>query len=613
MNLNAAQQQAVEHIDGPCLVLAGPGSGKTATLTLRIASLIEHGIPAEQILVITFTKAAAMEMKERFNRQSDTVHPVTFGTFHSLFWGILQQELGLRSDAILMGERQQALLKEAFSLQQVDQKDGEILKTYATEISRIKNINTPIEEYTSDKYNAEEVRRVFSQYEQLKNKYRVIDFDDMLTKTYELFTKRPQVLEKWQKRFSYFLVDEMQDMNSLQYELIRMLSARTDNLFCVGDDDQSIYDFRGANPRVMMDFTRDYPKARQILLDTNYRCPGSIVEASLRMIARNEDRFDKAIRTTKPDSDIVIIPTRDSADEARQVISQMQALHSEGVSYSDMAVLYRNHSAANMQIEQLMLSGIPFYLKENMPNIYNHFVVKDIENYLHLGLGEVTRQRLLAVMNRPNRFIMRQAVEHGASFEAMERFYSTNYGMQRNVEAFKRDVNLIGKMSPLAAVNYIKNVVGYEKYLREKAIEADVEESEYLDVVGLLMELFKDCRTIKKAIEKLEDMRQRVDMANKSRAMSEESRVGLYTLHSSKGLEFDTVFIIGANEGMIPSKKAVKREQVESERRLFYVGVTRSKNRLFITFTNEKNRDRVYPSRFIGELGVAYSSPKASS
>ncbi len=565
MNLNAPQRQAVSHKEGPCLVIAGPGSGKTAVLTQRVKELINSGVPANEVLVITFTKAAAIEMKERFERLSEERAPVTFGTFHSLFWGIIQKELGYKNCDIIMGAAKERIYKEAMHLAGED--EAEIPK----------------------------------KYQFLKDKYHVLDFDDMLTKSHQLFLKRPQVLTKWQDRFKYFLVDEMQDMNDLQFQLIRMLSAKTNNLFCVGDDDQSIYGFRGANPKIMQDFMEIYPDATKIILDYNYRNPKNIVAAAGSLIGVNKNRFPKDIKSTTPNGHILVAERNTPEEEADYIINSICKLREKGVSLDEIAVLYRNHSDARYVVDRLVSSDIPFYLKEQMPNVYTHFIISDIENYFQLALGNITKARMLAILNRPNRFLHRQSVERGAEKRAMLDFYKINPGNYRTVEALWADIELIGKMNAVAAISYIRRAMGYDTFLAEEAVKKQVDYSEYKDVLDFITEVFRDCRTVRQAIDKLNILRLKIDYENKNRNVDKTGKVGLYTLHSSKGLEFENVFIIAVNDGVIPNSKAETREEMEGERRLFYVGITRCKKNLSITYNNKKNRDK---SRFLSEMKI---------
>ncbi len=607
MQLNSQQEKAVRHLTGPCLVLAGPGSGKTAVLTERINTLIQSGIPAEEILVITFTKAAAIEMKERFDRLSDGTHPVTFGTFHSLFWGILQKELGLKSSDIIIGNARSKVLKEAMFNANINGEDNILMAGFMTELSAVNNGCYSLEEYVPKFVEKVDFVKFFNAYEALKKKYNVLDFDDMLTKAYKLFAEKPYVLKKWQNRFSFFLVDEMQDMNDIQFELIKLISKRTRNLFCVGDDDQSIYGFRGANPKLMQSFMMEFPDANKIILDHNYRNPKTIVSCSMKLIENNTIRFDKDIKSTKEEGEIKVVEYSSEITEANEIVLDIINRRNAGEAIDEMVILYRNHSDARYLVDKLLEASVPFYLKEKMPNIYTHFVINDLENYFQLAIGNVTRQRILSIMNRPNRYLHRKSVEAIGSIEGMLRFYKDNPSCYRTVEALNNDLTLIGKMSPVAAVNYIKNAMGYGVFLEEEAMKNNSSYEEYIEVLNFFKETIKDCKTIAKAIDKLNSLRLKIDYENKNKAVDRKGKIGLYTLHSSKGLEFDTVYIISANDGIIPSNKADSREEIEAERRLFYVGITRAKKNLIISYTNKKNRDR---SRFLDELN--YSSSNSS-
>ncbi len=306
MSLNRAQSTAAAHKDGPCMVLAGPGSGKTLTIAKRIEYLItKYKVRPEEILVITFTKYAANEMKERFWQVMGNVRmPVTFGTFHGIYYGILKWAYRLNQENLLTDEEKDALLRQIAGQlewdvlgESGDERDA--LKELAAEVGNIKNNCLDIEEYESRRYKTSMFRELYRLYEREKRKLRKIDFEDMLIMCRELFLKRPDILKKWQEKFQYILVDEFQDVNQAQYDVVKMLAAPKDNLFVVGDDDQSIYGFRGAKPGIMLEFMKDYPKAEQILLELNYRSTAHIVNGALRVINHNDERYEKNLRAQK--------------------------------------------------------------------------------------------------------------------------------------------------------------------------------------------------------------------------------------------------------------------------------------------------------------------------
>lgn len=303
IKLNDSQKQAVNHFEGPCCVLAGPGSGKTAVITQRTKNLItEYGVNPSNILVITFTKAAAAEMKQRFYKgmNRDDVR-VTFGTFHAVFFMVLKHAYHLDSSNVVPEEQKYQIMRDIISRQQLDYRDEtEMIGNLLSEISLVKNSRMDIKNFYSGQCGAEIFRKIYAEYNRYLRQNRRIDFDDMLTYTYELFAQRPDILSAWQKKYKFILIDEFQDINPIQYDIMRMMAKPENNLFIVGDDDQSIYRFRGSRPEIMLNFGKDFPGAKKILLDTNYRCDANVVHASLKLIAHNKARFDKAIRAGRP-------------------------------------------------------------------------------------------------------------------------------------------------------------------------------------------------------------------------------------------------------------------------------------------------------------------------
>ena len=302
MPFNEAQSAAVSHKDGPMMVLAGPGSGKTTVVTHRVQSLIEkHGVNPSSILVITFTRAAAREMKERFERLMEgrpMRGQVSFGTFHSVFFRILKLAYQYDASDIIREDQKLRLIRELTAKEQLEPEDeNELISSLISEISAVKGEQIDLEHYYAKSCSGDSFRRIYRGYEEQLQRAHKIDFDDMLVMCWDLFRKRPDILSAWQKKYEYILVDEFQDINRLQYQIVRMLAAPSDNLFIVGDDDQSIYRFRGAKPEIMLGFERDYPKAARVLLDVNYRSTREIVEASLRLIEHNEKRFKKSLKT----------------------------------------------------------------------------------------------------------------------------------------------------------------------------------------------------------------------------------------------------------------------------------------------------------------------------
>lgn len=609
MSLNHAQTEAVAHNKGPCMVLAGPGSGKTLTIAKRIEYLImKHKVRPEEILVITFTKYAAWEMKNRTRSIcGPSSYAVTFGTFHGIYYGILKWAYRLNQSNLLSDEEKYRILREILPGIDWDQEpeadeEKDYLQELAIEIGNVKNNCMDIEEYEPVKYTTEKFRKLYRTYEETKKKYRKIDFEDMLIQCRDLFMKRPDILKKWQEKFQYILVDEFQDVNQAQYDVVRMLAAPQDNLFVVGDDDQSVYGFRGAKPGIMKEFMKDYPKARQILLDVNYRSSGYIVKGTLRVIGNNKIRFEKKIEAfRKPDETVHVQEVKDPVQEAEYVLERIREYREKGVSYTEMAVLYRTNVDARAMSELMTEYQIPFVMKEHLNNIYEHFIALDMISYLRLSQGEYDRKYFLQIANRPNRYLTRESMKTGnVSYESLRRYYRDKDWMVDRIDQLEWDMKMICDKTPYAAIQYIRKRMGYDEFLKEYAAYRKISSEDLFAVLEEIWQNSKGYGTIKEWFEHIESYGKMLKEQNKKNG--EKEGVNLMTMHAAKGLEFDTVFVIEANEGSCPYKKATADEEIEEERRLFYVAMTRAKRKLVISYVKEKNGKDLLPSRFVSEL-----------
>ena len=609
MSLNHAQTEAVAHNKGPCMVLAGPGSGKTLTIAKRIEYLImKHKVRPEEILVITFTKYAAWEMKNRTRSIcGPSSYAVTFGTFHGIYYGILKWAYRLNQSNLLSDEEKYRILREILPGIDWDQEpeadeEKDYLQELAIEIGNVKNNCMDIEEYEPVKYTTEKFRKLYRTYEETKKKYRKIDFEDMLIQCRDLFMKRPDILKKWQEKFQYILVDEFQDVNQAQYDVVRMLAAPQDNLFVVGDDDQSVYGFRGAKPGIMKEFMKDYPKARQILLDVNYRSSGYIVKGALRVIGNNKIRFEKKIEAfRKPDETVHVQEVKDPVQEAEYVLERIREYREKGVSYTEMAVLYRTNVDARAMSELMTEYQIPFVMKEHLNNIYEHFIALDMISYLRLSQGEYDRKYFLQIANRPNRYLTRESMKTGnVSYESLRRYYRDKDWMVDRIDQLEWDMKMICDKTPYAAIQYIRKRMGYDEFLKEYAAYRKISSEDLFAVLEEIWQNSKGYGTIKEWFEHIESYGKMLKEQNKKNG--EKEGVNLMTMHAAKGLEFDTVFVIEANEGSCPYKKATTDEEIEEERRLFYVAMTRAKRKLVISYVKEKNGKALLPSRFVSEL-----------
>ena len=609
MSLNHAQTEAVAHNKGPCMVLAGPGSGKTLTIAKRIEYLImKHKVRPEEILVITFTKYAAWEMKNRTRSIcGPSSYAVTFGTFHGIYYGILKWAYRLNQSNLLSDEEKYRILREILPGIDWDQEpeadeEKDYLQELAIEIGNVKNNCMDIEEYEPVKYTTEKFRKLYRTYEETKKKYRKIDFEDMLIQCRDLFMKRPDILKKWQEKFQYILVDEFQDVNQAQYDVVRMLAAPQDNLFVVGDDGQSVYGFRGAKPGIMKEFMKDYPKARQILLDVNYRSSGYIVKGALRVIGNNKIRFEKKIEAfRKPDETVHVQEVKDPVQEAEYVLERIREYREKGVSYTEMAVLYRTNVDARAMSELMTEYQIPFVMKEHLNNIYEHFIALDMISYLRLSQGEYDRKYFLQIANRPNRYLTRESMKTGnVSYESLRRYYRDKDWMVDRIDQLEWDMKMICDKTPYAAIQYIRKRMGYDEFLKEYAAYRKISSEDLFAVLEEIWQNSKGYGTIKEWFEHIESYGKMLKEQNKKNG--EKEGVNLMTMHAAKGLEFDTVFVIEANEGSCPYKKATADEEIEEERRLFYVAMTRAKRKLVISYVKEKNGKDLLPSRFVSEL-----------
>ena len=609
MSLNHAQTEAVAHNKGPCMVLAGPGSGKTLTIAKRIEYLImKHKVRPEEILVITFTKYAANEMKNRARSVCGPAsYAVTFGTFHGIYYGILKWAYHLDQSNLLSDEEKYRMLRQILAEIEWDQEpeadeEKDYLQELAIEIGNVKNNCLDIEQYEPVKYTKSLFQKLYLIYEERKKQYRKIDFEDMLVSCRSLFMSRPDILEKWQQKFKYILVDEFQDVNQAQYDVVRMLAAPQNNLFVVGDDDQSVYGFRGAKPGIMMEFMKDYPQAKQILLDVNYRSTGYIVKGALRVISNNHMRFEKKIEAFKKNEETVHVQeVTDPPQEADYVLEKIKEYKEKNIPYTQMAVLYRTNLDARALSEKLMEYQIPFTMKEQLNNIYDHFIAQDLMCYFHLSQGELERRYFLQIANRPKRYISRESMSGGkVSYDSLRKFYKEKDWMVNRIDQLEWDMKMIKDKTPYAAIQYIRKSMGYDEFLKEYAAYRKLDVENLMTILEEIWQNSKGYRTIGEWFNHVEKYRELLKGQNQKKADAEG--VSLMTMHAAKGLEFDTVFIIEGNEGSTPYKKAQSDEEIEEERRLFYVAMTRAKRKLTVCYVKEKNGKDMTPSRFVSEL-----------
>lgn len=607
VQFNQAQEKAIDHFKGPCMVLAGPGSGKTAVITHRVKNLIEkYQVPSRNILVITFTKAAAMEMKERFmNLMGGKNLPVWFGTFHGIFFTILKHAYGYNGNNILKDNQKKQFLLEIIERIDIEIEDeNDFMSDLESEISYVKGEMIELSGYYSMNCAKDVFTHIYEEYNKQLRKHNVIDFDDMLIYCYELFSQRKDILAQWQKQFSYILIDEFQDINRVQYEIVKMLAQPEDNLFIVGDDDQSIYGFRGAKPELMLGFEQVYPNAKRIMLDVNYRSCSCIVETAGKVIVNNKRRFSKNISAARERGDVVQIVEFENLDqENKKIIEQIQKKREEGIPLEEMAVLFRTKTQPRALVGKLMEYNIPFSMKEMLPNIFHHWIARDIISYIKIGMGHREREYFLRVYNRPKRYIHRSVFDTPmVDFEMLYTYYEDKSWMIERIDQFEYDIVQIEKMTPYAAITYIRKGIGYEEYLKEYADSRRIKVEDLLETLEEIHESSRKFSTFEEWFSYIEEFEKELEEQKKNRLDKEQEGIALMTMHGSKGLEFQVVFIIDVNEEMIPHKKAVVEEDIEEERRMFYVGMTRAKQYLYLYFVKERYNKEMFMSRFIEEI-----------
>ena len=611
-NLNQKQIEAVTHIDGPCLVLAGAGSGKTKVLTTRIAYLIDQGIFSNQILAITFTNKAAKEMRERLNILVPN-NNVFVGTFHSLGVRIIRENnelLGLdKNFTILDSEDVLSIIKKILKDNGYDPKLNS--PSYIrNRISFIKNemlgareiakfFNTPPEKVAE---------KIYYEYEEILHRNNSVDFDDLLTLPVKLFSEHKDILEKYQDRYRYILIDEYQDTNEVQYKFSKMLAKKYKNLFIVGDPDQSIYMFRGANFRNILNFENDYTEAKVIPLEENYRSTNYILKAANSVIKNNKERKEKTLYSAKGDGvKVKYLRAYDGKHEITLVIEEIKKLLANGFNKKDIGVLYRTNAQSRLIEEMFIKSNIPYKVVGSY-YFYNRKEIKDLLSYLKLIHNHHDDISLRRIINTPKRGIGPTAIkkiEQAAKEQNISMFDAINSGKELD---FKNLIIELTKESENLSLTELIDLI-----LDKSGIKAEVENDHNLEN-ELRIEYLMEFKSITASFEErtgsvnLADFLEEVSLiADISEHRDTDDVVTLMTIHSAKGLEFEAVFLVGMEEGIFPHSNAFLEEGgLEEERRLCYVGITRAKQQLFIS--NAKRRilygkeTTNLPSRFISEI-----------
>ena len=602
---NKSQIQAISHMDGPAMVLAGPGSGKTTVITHRIKNLIEKAeVRPENILVVTFTKAAAISMQKRFSTlmNGGKGQLVTFGTFHSVFYKILRKSRRYEATEILSERQKTDYIREIIGRYGISSNDiSELSQNIINDIGNIKGNMLNAQEYEPSCCKKEDFIKVYNAYNLELKRDGKMDFDDILRECYLLLCENHTILEQWRELYKYILIDEFQDINRIQMNIIELLASPLNNIFVVGDDDQSIYGFRGARPEIK-DY---YPEAELIVLNVNYRSTQSIINVAGRVIENNKTRLDKcAHANNNKDFQPDIRKFRNQVEELKFVVSKIKEYENQGISLSEMAILVRNNSQIQEISSFLKNRKIEAESGKHRSNIYNGMVAKDILSYVRGALkfdGTYFNEDLIYVLNKPQRYISRQVVlSVNMNISAVRRIYSKN-----NIDSFLFHIEMIRKLPPQAALSYIRKGAGYEEYLRLYAIENNIPMSGLLKQLEQLAQECSKFNTLEQWINSI-DSAQNSEGQNFGKKSSGEggtnNRINIMTMHGSKGLEFKAVFIVDANQGIIPTSKALRERDFEEERRLFYVAITRAIDYLNVYAVEERLGCPIEVSMFVEEM-----------
>lgn len=604
-SISAAQKEAIEHKDGPMMVLAGPGSGKTFVITRRLRNMIiNHNIRAENILVITFTRNSAIEMEERFlSLMEDTYAPVSFGTFHAIYFNILKETYGYDMSNILKENEKIYFMKNIIeSVNEHNDKkiDDVFIPEIISYISKMKNYDIPLSEAHISILEDDLLRTIIDQYEKTLSDINKIDFDDMVVKCRELLQKDNDTLLKWRNRYKYILIDEFQDINKIQFDVVKLIAEPEYNLFVVGDDDQSIYGFRGSCPDIMLNFKNEFNNVKEVLLDTNYRCVSDIVQKSVSFINHNKVRFKKLIKANRISNKKVILKSFDyKIDEANDIIKIIKISKRKTI-YSDVAIIFRTNKAARYIIKELFNNGIPYNFKEKPQSIFKSAIALDILSILSFVNGENTRTNFLRFMNKPVRYIPRNILKNETiNFDELLMLSKDKKYLSNNILRLKNDLDTISKLSVYEGIIYIRRIMQYEDHIIKSSKDNNNDINEMKEILDLIQDSAKDKESFKDFLKYVEDYE---EAFTKDESNSTEDAVNIITMHGSKGLEYKTVIIPDINEGYIPSPKALSDEALEEERRVFYVALTRAKDNLFLMYLRKNTENRNSKSRFINEI-----------
>ena len=602
--LNDSQLQAVSHVKGPAIVLTGPGSGKTKVIVERLRYMIENSrISPSEILVITFTKAAAIEMQYRFLKITDSSYPeVVFGTFHSVFYKIIRNSKSKNENKIEIAteKNKYEILRDGLSMLRgigkIDDRTYEDalleLSDIISEISRIKNLGITPQDSIESLSVSKVFPDIFKFYNNRLVEFGMIDFDDMILRCKKILEESQSIRKTWQERFKFILIDEYQDINPVQYSVVRLLLGDSNNIFAVGDDDQSIYGFRGSDPKIMLDFKKSFENydPKFINLQINYRCGSDILSNALKVIDANTVRFKKDLTAFEGNGRGAVVTRR---YESRSIQNNNIALflkkHMDKL--SDIAILYRTNSEAAQLAMVLNENGIPTSIDEQKHSLFCDKAVELCISYISFAYNGRSRGDFYRIINKPMRYISRDCAPSEVIKESdLLRYYKGNSNRLKTLRDFFSQINMISHLRPSLMVRFIRRSVGINE-LYPGSIAA-------LDELEKLSQSYTDSSKFLKFLLEMQ-AKELEKSPQKDTANTDKDRVNIMTMHGSKGLEFETVWLPDLNEGIIPTRSAVTEEQIEEERRMLYVAMTRAKKALIMSYITGNKENRMLPTRFI--------------
>ena len=614
--LNENQLKAVNHLDGPCMVLAGPGSGKTRVITYRIANMVVNkNIKPTSILAISFTKASSIEMKNRALSLSNDfrMNKVTYGTFHSVFFRILRYFENYNIESILDEKTKRIGLKnilKGLNIENAD--DDETIGQVINEISYVKNELMDKRDFKSEVLTNDEFIKVYNFYEEYKQQMNKIDFDDMLIKTYELLKNNKVALDRVRSVYRYILVDEFQDINKVQFEALKLIANPSNNIFVVGDEDQSIYGFRGSRPDFLLEFEEYFSNTKKVLLDINYRSKGEIINIANRLIEKNTNRYEKVIQCGQGNgAKVNYISPEDSEEEAVYIAKDIKnKVQEDYTEYTDFAVIYRTNIQSRALVDVFMDMRIPFVVKDSIVTIYDHWAAQDILAYLRIGVNPNSNKDWIRIINKPFRYISKDNLnlikDEPDFINSLINKCDLHPKQVKTINDLDIDISYVKGLNPKNAISYIRTTLDYDRYILDYCTNRKIKTNGLIEILNELESSATNFKTIQEYLEHIERVKSEI-VDNKNN--KETDGVIFTTMHSAKGLEFKNVYIIGANEGTIPHEKSYeiddeekKNDQIEEERRLMYVAITRAEENICISSPINKYGKRVSKSRFVEDI-----------